>query len=184
MGIEQVMTRDEKVSELSETRVVLFGASAVSECVAIFCKLLGFDVLVLDDEPAKFEATGFAECTCVEVDFENTASLDEVGITERDMVCVLTRGHSHDPASFVYAMQSPAFYVGMMGKAKKNAKCVAYALEHGCTQQQIDRCTFPIGVEIGAIDAKEIGLSIAAQLVQKHNERYPRQKDHESLHAD
>lgn len=174
----------ERAYGLSETRVVLFGASAVSAQTAVFCKGLGFQVVVLDNEPVKFQVSEFAECACMQVDFDDSASLDAVGICEGDMVCVITRGHSFDPQSFVYAMQSPAFYVGMMGSAKKNAKCVAYALEHGCTQEQIDRCTFPIGVEIGAADAKEIGLSIAAQLVLKHNERYTREIDHESLHAD
>ena len=169
---------------LENTRVILFGASAVSAQTALFCKELGFQIIVLDDEPKKFEVAAFGGCTCMVVDFEDDASLDQVQITENDMVCVITRGHSHDPASFVYAMKSPAFYVGMMGSAKKNAKCVAYAQEHGCSQQQIERCVFPIGLEIDAADAKEIGLSIAAQLVQKHNERYPREIDHESLHAD
>ena len=169
---------------LCDTRVVLFGASAVSRHVARFCKLLGFQVAVLDDEPAKLAVSEFEGCECMVVDFDDGASLDGVGIEESDMVCVITRGHRHDPQSFVYAMKSPAFYVGMMGSAKKNAKCVAYALEHGCTQDQIERCFFPIGLEIGAIDATEIGLSVAAQLVEKHNAHYPRELDHESLHAD
>lgn len=174
----------EGTNELSETRVVLFGASAVSAQTAIFCKELGFKITVLDNELEKFAIPEFEDCLCFPMDFTDDAALDELGICEDDMVCVITRGHSFDPQSFVYAMKSPAFYVGMMGSAKKNAKCVAYALEHGCTQEQIDRCVFHIGLDICAADAKEIGLSIAAQLVQKHNERFPREIDHESLHAD
>jgi xanthine dehydrogenase accessory factor len=170
--------------ENQATRVIFFGASAVSEQAAIFCKLLGFEVVVLDDEPVKFQVPGFADCTCTQVDFEDETSLDAIGITSDDMVCIITRGHTHDRQAFAYALKSPAFYKGMMGSAKKNAKCFAYALEHGCTQEQIDAAYAPIGEEIGAIDAKEIGLSIAAQLVKVRNARFPREKDHDSLHAD
>ena len=169
----------------TSTRVFFFGASAVSEQAAVFCKLLGFDVIVLDNEPVKFEVPGFAGCTCIQVDFEDAAgSLDPLGITADDMICVITRGHTYDRQAFAYALSTPAFYKGMMGSAKKNAKCFDYALEQGCTQGQIDAAYVPIGEDIGAVDATEIGLAIAAQLVKVRNARFPREKDHESLHAD
>lgn len=166
------------------TRVIFFGASAVSEQAAIFCKQLGFHVVVLDNEPMKFEVPGFADCECIQTNFEDVKALDAIGISSDDMLCVITRGHTYDRQSFAYVLQTPAFYKGMMGSAKKNAKCFAYALEHGCTQEQIDAAYVPIGEKIGAIDAQEIGLSIAAQLVNVRNAHFPREKDHESLHAD
>ncbi len=170
---------------LSESRVFLFGASAVGIWVAKFATELGFPVTVLDNDTSKFAPFAeFQNCTCQEVDFTALPAPEELGITERDLLCVITRGHTYDPQSFVYAMQTPALYVGMMGKPAKNAKCVAYALEQGCTQAQIDRCAFPIGVEIGAIDAPEIGLSVVAQLVAVHNAAFPREKDHDSIHAE
>ena len=168
---------------MTKSRVVFFGASPVSWWSAKFASLLEFPMTVLDNEPEKFEA--FAEIPgveCRQVDFCALPDYEELGITDDTMVCVITRGHSFDPQSFVYAMRSPAYYVGMLGSAKKNAKCVAYALEHGCTQEEVDRCTFPIGVSIGAVDAAEIGLSVAAQLVNEANVHTPREKDHESLH--
>ncbi len=168
-----------------QSKVVFFGASAVSYWSAKFAAEVGFSLVVLDDDPEKFAPfTALANCECKQVDFTALPTYEELGITTNDLLCVITRGHSFDPQCFVYAMQSPALYVGMMGSAKKNAKCVAYALEHGCTQEQIDRCTFPIGLEIGAVDAAEIGLAVAGQLVQVRNAAFPREKDHESLHAE
>ena len=140
---------------LSESNVVVFGASPVGYWVAKFASDLGFPVLVLDNEPVKFAPftsgeTALGGVECREVDFTALPAYDELGLDEKSMACVVTRGHSFDPQSFVYAMQSPACYVGMLGRPAKNAKCVAYALEHDCTQEMVDRCTFPIGLGIGA----------------------------------
>ena len=171
------------MAEYEKSNVVIMGASPVGYWTAKFASLLEFPLLVLDNEAEKLAP--FADIpgvTCRVVDFDALPAPADLGITGNTMVCVVTRGHSFDPESYVYAMQSPAFYVGMMGRPAKNAKCVAYALEHGCTREDIDRTHFPIGVKIGAIDAAEIGLSVVAQLVQEANLHAPRAKDYESLH--
>ena len=171
------------MGEYVKSNVVIMGASPVGYWTAKFASLLEFPMLVLDNEAEKlvpFE--GIPGVACRVVDFTALPSFEELGITDNSMVCVVTRGHQFDPQSFVYAIKSPAFYVGMLGRPAKNAKCVAYALDHGCTQEEIDRTCFPIGVKIGAIDAAEIGLSVMAQMVQAANAHAPREKDHESLH--
>ena len=166
---------------MANVRVFFFGASAVSAAAVQFAELLGFECIVMDNEQEKLDVPAFDGCERRLVDFEN---LGDQGIAEDDMVCVITRGHRFDRPAYAYALQTPAFYKGMMGSAKKNAKCFEYALEHGCTQEQIDASFAPIGSGLECTDAMEIGLDIAAQLVQKRNERFPRELDHESLHAD
>lgn len=171
------------MAEFEKSNVVIFGASPVGYWTARFASLLDFPLTVLDNEEEKLEP--FADIpgvACRVVDFTALPAPAKLGITANTLACVVTRGHSFDPQSFVYAIKSPAYYVGMLGRPAKNAKCVAYAIEHGCTQEEVDRATFPIGVKIGAIDAAEIGLSVAAQLVQEANIHTPREKDHESLH--
>lgn len=168
---------------IEDCNVVIFGASPMAESAAAIAKMMDFPVTVLDDEPEKFELPGFAGCDCRVVDFLNMPAYEELGITADSMLVVVTRGHKYDRQCFVYGMRSEAFYCGMIGKPKKIEVCCNYARENGCTEEQINHCTFPIGVNIGAIDAKEIGLAIAAQLVEQRNIRFPREKDHESLHA-
>jgi len=172
------------VGGLEETKVFFFGASAVSAWAARFAFEMGFPVVVLDCDADKFEQPGFEGCECKLVDFNDLPGYEDLGITKDDMVCVITRGHTYDPQSFTYALKTPAFYVGMMGSAKKNAKVFKYALEHGCTPDQVESAYAPIGESIGAIDASEIGLAIVAQLVHVHNQKYFREKDHDSLHRD
>lgn len=171
------------MSEYTKSNVIIMGASPVGYWTAKFASLLEFPMLVLENEPEKLApCADIPGVECQVVDFTDLPSYEELGITDNSMICVVTRGHQFDRQSFVYAMKSPAFYVGMLGRPAKNAKCVEYALEHGCTQEEIDRCCFPIGVKIGAIDAAEIGLSVVAQMVQAANAHTPREKDHESLH--
>ena len=169
------------MDESRKVRVFFFGASAVSAAAVTFAKPLGFEIIVMDNEQEKLDNPAFDGCEKLVVDFED---LGDLGITEDDMLCVITRGHRFDRPAYAYALKTPAFYIGMMGSAKKNAKCFEYALEHGCTQEQIDASFAPIGIGLTCSDAVEIGLDIAAQLMQKRNERWPRELDHESLHAD
>ncbi|MCQ2752020.1 MAG: XdhC family protein [Coriobacteriales bacterium] len=169
------------MNEPNTQRVIFFGAGAVSDAACTFLDKLGFKLVVLDDDPAQFERPGFKNAECKAVDFEDLSALQ---ITDEDMLCVITRGHKFDRQTFTFALKSPAYYVGMMGSAPKNEKCIAYALEHGCTQEQIDSAHFPIGMGIKCYDANEIGFDIAAQILQIHNEKFPRELDHESLHAE
>ena len=169
------------MNELSETRVIFLGASNVSAAAAKLAKLFGFQVLVLDNEQKRLDNPLFDGCEKQIVDFND---LSDIGVTKDDMLCVITPGHTYDPQAFAYALRTPAFYVGMMGSAKKNAKVFAYALEHGCTQEQIDASYTPIGIKMACCDADEIGLSIVCQLVQVHNEFYPRELDHDKLHRE
>ena len=169
------------MNELNETRVFFLGASNVSASAARLSRQFGFKVLVLDNEKRRLDNPSFDGCEKLIVDFDD---LGDLGISKDDMVCVITPGHTYDRQAFAYAIKTPAFYVGMMGSAKKNAKCFAYALENGCTQEQIDAAYVPIGIKMSCCDADEIGLSIVCQLVQVHNEFYPRELDHDKLHRE
>ena len=169
------------MNELNETRVIFFGASNVSASSAKLAKQFGFQVLVLDTEQKRLDNPLFDGCEKLIVDFND---LGDLGITKDDMLCVITPGHTYDRQAFAYALKTPAFYVGMMGSAKKNAKCFTYALENGCTQAQLDAAYAPIGIDMDCCDADEIGLSIVCQLVKVHNEFYPRELDHDKLHQE
>lgn len=169
------------MNELNETRVIFFGASNVSASAAKLSKQFGFEVIVLDNEQRRLDNPLFDGCEKRIVDFEN---LGDLGITKDDMLCVITPGHTYDPQAFTYAITTPAFYVGMMGSAKKNAKVFAYSLAHGATQEQIDAAYVPIGIKMSCADADEIAISIVCQLVAVHNEFYPRELDHDKLHRE
>ena len=101
----------DSVNALSETRVFFFGASIVAAETCYFARRLGFQCIVLDCDETQFAREGFETCDTRLVDFDE---IPDLGITEDDMVCVVTRGHKYDPQSLVYALNTPAFYIGML----------------------------------------------------------------------
>ena len=167
---------------LSDSKVFFLGASNVSMEAAALAAYMGFQTVVVDEDAGLLRDDRFPSSELILV--EDMAQLPDLGVGEQDMVCVITRGHTYDRQGFTWALGTKAFYVGMMGSAKKNAKCFQYALENGVTQERIDWSHTPIGVEMDCSDAKEIGLSIVAELVKVHNEAYPRELDHDLLHRE
>lgn len=167
---------------LNETTVFFIGASNVSQEAAYLADIMGFRTVAVDFEEAALSEERFPRSERVLVD--DMAQMPDLGVTERDMICVITRGHTFDRQCFTWALGQDAFYVGMMGSAKKNAKCFAYALEQGVSQDRIDWSNTPIGIDMPCFDAREIALSIVAELVKERNERFPRVLDHDLLHQE
>jgi xanthine dehydrogenase accessory factor len=105
-------------------------------------------------------------------DYGMLPKLDAVlGIGERDYVLVLTRGHMHDPETFVYGINTGAHYVGMMGCAMKNDRVFEMAQAQGISIAQIEATHSPIGLKFGAKTPPELAMCIVAEMIQDRAER-------------
>ena len=80
-----------------------------------------------------------------------------------DYVVVVTRGAGLDLACCRAALATEARYVGMLGSRKK-AATVKEALASGGNAP--GRLHAPIGLDLGALSAGEIALSIVAQMIK------------------
>lgn len=87
-------------------------------------------------------------------------------IGPEDYVCIMTRGHKDDTACEMFALKTPARYIGVIGSRKKTAAVNAQLKEQGFTDDDLSRVTTPIGLPIRAQTSAEIAVSIAAQLIQ------------------
>ena len=65
------------------------------------------------------------------------------------------------------ALNSPAFYIGALGSKRTHAKRVERLAEMGHEPAAIARIAAPVGLDIGAVTAPEIALSIIAQVVAR-----------------
>lgn len=152
-------------------KVWLAGASDVAVEVAALAHHVGFEVEVLDDD-----ASYLAESRFPDAKRTLLGSFDELDVhapSPSDYVCVLTRGHMHDPESCLWAVRHGAHYVGMMGCKGKNNRVHDLCIEGGMTEEQWDGVKRPIGLKFGAKTPAELAIAIVAELVDvRYRQRY------------
>lgn len=163
-------------------RVLIFGAGDVSCYLARYARDCGFEVVVLDDDASYLNEARFPQAKRQLIDF---AKLGELQVTVRDYVCVVTRGHVHDPETLLFAAQSQASYVGMMGHPAKVEKNFNLLREAGVAEERIAEIHAPIGIKCGGNEPAELAVSIIAELikVRKDAQKAARARIGEALEA-
>lgn len=152
-------------------KVWLAGASDVAVEVAALAHHVGFEVEVLDDDASYLTEQRFPQAKRTLLD--SFAQLDEHAPASGDYVCVLTRGHMHDPESCLWAVRHGAHYVGMMGCKGKNNRVHDLCIEGGMSEGQWDSVKRPIGLKFGAKTPAELAIAIVAELVDvRYRQRY------------
>lgn len=154
------------VEQIQPMRTVLvFGAGHVSQQVAPLCEKVGFRVVVLDDRSEFANQGRFTAQTEIRL-LESFDDWADVVIDEDCYIIILTRGHVHDKTVLGLALQTPAFYIGMIGSRRKRDTIYQALRQEGFTQAQIDRVHSPIGLNIGAETPEELAVSIVGELIQ------------------
>lgn len=144
--------------------VYVFGGGHVAQELVPVLAHLDFRCVVMDDRSEFANARCFpqAEQTIVG-DLEHIS--DYLTITDRDYVCVMTRGHQFDYYVQRQAMMCRPRYIGIMGSHNKIRVVTEKLLEDGFSLEEIEVCHMPIGTAIGAVTPAEIAISIAGELI-------------------
>ncbi|WP_138159151.1 XdhC family protein [Peptoniphilus catoniae] len=145
-------------------RVILFGAGHVSQALAPILSYLDFNVLVCDDREEFITKERFPSASeRILIDFSKVS--DYIDIGANDYLCVLTRGHKYDEVIQAQALKTKAPYIGVIGSRRKKKSVDMRLKERGFSDKDIERIVSPIGIDIACETPREIGISIAAQLI-------------------
>lgn len=149
-------------------RLLLIGASQLSQAVAQMAALLDFEVLVCDPreeyafDPPLVGATRIAG-------MPDDVVRDLVPDAHTAIVA-LTHDSKLDDMVLIEALQSDAFYVGALGSKRNQAKRKERLAEHfSLTDTQLARLHGPVGLNIHAKTPAEIAVSIVAQIIAVKN---------------
>ncbi len=147
-------------------KVYVFGCGHVAQELVPVLSHVGFRCVALDDRPEFANQALFPTAQSVGlIDF--TDIFKTVTLTEKDFVCVMTRGHAYDAVIQAQVLRTPACYIGVIGSAHKKAGVFQKLREeYGFTDRDFARITSPIGLNIKAETPAEIAISIAAQMIQ------------------
>lgn len=150
-------------------RIAVIGAVRIAQSLATMAKLVGFDLTVIDPRPVLATPEQFAGVDLVAgwpSDVLTQHPLDAYTA----MVAV-----SHDPAiddmPIIEALKTGCFYVGALGSRKTHAKRLERLKAKGLAENDLDRISAPIGLDIGAATPAEIAVAILAETIQAWRRR-------------
>lgn len=152
-------------------RLVIAGAGHISRFLATTAVTCGFDVSIVDERGDLNNARRFPPpIKTVVGDIGKT--LADRPIDAATYVVIVTRGHKHDEQALAAVIHSPACYIGMIGSKRKIDVTFDDLRHGGVSDERLARVHAPIGLDIGAVTAEEIAVSIAAQLVAERRKNH------------
>jgi xanthine dehydrogenase accessory factor len=83
----------------------------------------------------------------------------------RTAIVTLTHDPKLDDPALDRALKSNAFYIGALGSRKTHAARLGRLRELGHDEASLERIHAPVGLNIAAVTAPEIALSIVAEIV-------------------
>ena len=116
---------------------------------------------ILGNSPAAQKLSVLAE----QLDFSVTTIPSDFPEINSDYIVIATQGKD-DRAALITALASNAAHIAMIASAKKIAGLKASLEKGGIEPEQLDRIHSPAGIEIGAVTAAEIAVSVLADLVR------------------
>ena len=147
-------------------KLFVFGGGHVAVPVVQLAAKVGFSVTVIDDRSAFAAADRFPEANkCIQAQPGKYA--EELEITEKDYVVIVTPGHKDDYAVLRGVIKKPIKYLGMIGsKVKRNEIYEKLKTNDSVTEKELKKVHCPIGLEIGSETPEEIAVSIVAELIK------------------
>jgi xanthine dehydrogenase accessory factor len=153
-----------RVRVAAAPKLVIVGGGHIGRLLAKMMVALDFRVTVLDDRSEFANQDRFPPpITAIAGDI--AATLKKWAVDSNTYLVIVTRGHKHDEAALRSILTSPARYFGMIGSRRKIHVVFDDLRHEGASAEQLARVHAPIGLDIGAVSAEEIALSIAAELV-------------------
>lgn len=147
--------------------VYIFGGGHVGQAAEPLLSRLEFRCVVYDDR-AEFAAPALFSPAARTICHPFSAIAEKITLTPDDYCVILTHGHQSDYEAFVFALESPARYIGLIGSKRKIAFIEDRLQTAGFpgTQIHAPRVHAPIGLDIGSETPLEVAVSIAAELIK------------------
>jgi len=153
-------------------RLIVVGAVHVAQALVPMAAAVGLAVTVVDPRRAFATEERFAEGATLVDEWPDDA-LRALKPDARTAVVTLTHDPKLDDPALEVALRSEAFYVGALGSRRTHAKRVERLTEAGLSPEAIARIRAPVGLDIGAVTAPEIALSVIAQVVAARRGKSP-----------
>lgn len=149
----------------SPLRLIVVGAVHIAQALVPMAATLGYAVTVVDPRRAFATEERLGQQVAISGDWPDEA-MTALAPDTRTAVVTLTHDPKLDDPALEVALRSPAFYIGCLGSRRTHSKRLERLREAGLTEVEMARIHAPVGLDIGAITAAEVAVSILAQIVE------------------
>jgi xanthine dehydrogenase accessory factor len=144
-------------------RLAVVGAVHIAQALAPMAAALGMATTVIDPRRSFATAERFPGVDIV-TDWPDDA-MDALQPDSRTAVVTLTHDPKLDDPALHRALRSDALYIGALGSRKTHAARLRRLAELGHGADNLARIFGPVGLDLEAVTAPEIAVSILAELV-------------------
>jgi xanthine dehydrogenase accessory factor len=152
-------------------RLIVFGAVDIAASLCSLARAAGWRSYVVDPRARFATSERFPDAEEVIAAWPEEAAAQLGGIDPATSIVVLTHDPKLDDAALLLALGSPARFVGAMGSRRAQAKRRERLLELGLGEDDLERISAPVGLDLGAISRVETSLSILAEIVAARHGR-------------
>jgi xanthine dehydrogenase accessory factor len=177
MWIERSERRDEGEAVLfidvtfPPPRLFVFGAVDFAAALCTMARAAGWVPFVVDPRARFAQPARFPDAEEVVASWPEEAFHRLGGIDRATAIAVLTHDPKLDDAALIIALRSNAAYIGAMGSRRAQADRRERLLAKGVTDEEMERISAPIGLDLGSLTAQETALSIMAEIVAMRHGR-------------
>ncbi|MBM7571130.1 XdhC family protein [Aquibacillus albus] len=160
-----------KINELSSTiyihqiqpkpRLFVFGAGTDARPLVDFASKAGFSVHVIDWRPALCNKKYFPTADNITIGFPDEV-MNQLSISSHDFVVILTHNFNRDKQIVSFLLNLELRYLGILGSRQRTKRLLG-------GEEIPSKITSPIGLNIDAIGAEQIAISVVAELIQLSN---------------
>lgn len=144
-------------------RLAVVGAVHIAQALVPFAAPCGFSVTVIDPRRS-FASDERFPGTTISHEWPDEA-MDAFVPDSRTAVVTLTHDPKLDDPALDRALKSSAFYIGALGSRRTHAARLKRLRDLGHSDEAMARIRGPVGLNIEAVTAPEIALSIIAEIV-------------------
>jgi xanthine dehydrogenase accessory factor len=146
-------------------RLFAFGAVDFAAALCRLARAAGWRPYVVDPRARFAQPARFPDAEEVVAAWPEEAFARLGGIDRATAIAVLTHDPKLDDAALIIALRSRAGYIGAMGSRRAQESRRERLLAKGVTDEEMERISAPIGLDLGALTAEETALSIMAEIV-------------------
>jgi xanthine dehydrogenase accessory factor len=146
-------------------QLVLFGAGDDAVPLARAGADVGFRVLVVDRGTAHLAAERFPRADLL-VGSREDRWLDRLALDDATYAVVMTHNFAEDQEFIRRLLPSPVPYIGLLGPRQRSERILQNLSQDGVLNEPAqERIYGPVGLDIGADGAEQVGLSIIAEIL-------------------